>query len=108
MDGVLVAGFDRSFNSRHIPAVRAAVDWLRESGYTALDVRRSDDIIGQDDQPSSAFRAEALINDVILLTGAKRVALVHGWDRTSEGRAIKAMAEALNKEVMLLPEIRSN
>ena len=49
-----------------------------------------------------------MINDIILLTGAKRVALVHGWDKTPEGRAIKAMAEALNKEVMLLPEIRSN
>jgi hypothetical protein len=73
-----------------------------------MDVFRSDDLIGSQTQPSSAYRVEAILNDIILLSGSNGVAFIRGWEDIAEARAIRELADAMRKKVILLPEIQEN
>lgn len=103
-----IGGYDRSVHSRTFPALQNVVKWLNANDYSVVDPYKIDDTLTwehlEDHVSSSARRNLSLINDTTYLSGCSHLALCPDWNQWKEGMAIKSMAEAMNKEIILIPD----
>jgi hypothetical protein len=83
-----------------------AVEWLTTNGYEVVNPTNLDNKVNSDSfsGPSTAWRNICLSNDIVELAYSTHIALCPEWNQWKEGIAIKAVAEAMNKEIILIPD----
>jgi hypothetical protein len=115
---VYIAGPMRGIPEFNFPAFFAAEDYLKEQGHVCFNpARRDNDRHGADlskgnatgDEAVAAAQhgfslREALRDDTQWISmEAEAIALLPGWQNSKGARAEKALAEALNLEIIYLP-----